>query len=91
MNTTVTEQADYISLYDYLGRPAGSALGYAVATYASKLKEPIRLKEIPNYNRLINTYRPTFLVDIFSNKNLKGIIEADAKEYEERKNKKAKV
>ena len=36
----------FISLYDYLGRPAGSALGKEVVEAASKLKIPMQIRHV---------------------------------------------
>ena len=83
----VTEKTEYLSLRDYLGRPAGSALGYAVATYATKLEEVIKLRDVPQYPKPINTYRLSFLKDAFNDKNLKALIEQDARLYEQKKSK----
>ena len=91
MSTTVVQAKEkFLSLFDYLGRPAGPALGYAVATYASKLKEPVQLREVPQYNKPINTYRPDYLKFAFNDKNLQAVIEEDVRLYNE-KQKKAKA
>lgn len=59
-----------MSLYEYLGRPAGSELGKQVAEVAIKLKETIKNQEIstPNYTGKVLTYRREFLDDYFGNK-----------------------
>lgn len=80
----VTEEK-YMSLFDYLGRPAGPALGYAIATNAAKVKEPIRLRELPHLKKPINTYRTSYLITAFNDKNLKAIIDEDVKLYNKQK------
>lgn len=75
----------YLSLFDYLGRPAGPALGYAIATNASKVKEPIKLRELPHLKKPINTYRTSYLITAFNDKNLKAIIDEDVKLYNNKK------
>mgnify|MGYP006272441181 CR=1 FL=1 len=75
---------EFKSLYEYLGnRRAGSALGYAIATRAKKLREPIHYKEEPAspYPRPISMYRVAFLQKAFTDPTMKEIIEKDRKEY----------
>ena len=86
----VMKVVDYMSLYDYLGRPAGSALGHAIATRASKHKEKIYHRDVPEspYNRPINLYRSAFLEAAFNDVALKELIEKDAREYREKRKKK---
>ena len=78
-----TKARDYMSLYDYLGRPAGSALGYAIATRAKKRKEVIHYRNVPEspYDRPISLYRADFLSQAFNDAALKEVIEKDVKEY----------
>ena len=57
-----------ISLYDYLGKPAGSALGKAVYIYAKSIKAHIGKKTVsisPYKNGLIRTYEKEFLDEYF--------------------------
>jgi hypothetical protein len=64
------EQKPYMmSLYDYLGRPAGPELGKEVAETAVKLKETIEKKYIENtrYKGEILMYRREFLDTYFGN------------------------
>ena len=58
----------FISLYDYLGRPAGSALGKQVAEAASRLKIPmsIRLVSTATYTGPIILYPENWLIGYFS-------------------------
>jgi hypothetical protein len=65
------EQKPYMmSLYDYLGRAAGSELGKEVAETAVKLKETIKTRYITNtrYKGEIMLYRREFLDEYFGKK-----------------------
>lgn len=59
-----------MSLYDYLGRAAGSELGKEVCEVAVKLKETIQEREISNskYTGKVHLYRREFLDEYFGNK-----------------------
>ena len=64
------EQKPYMmSLYEYLGKAAGSELGKEVAETAVKLKETIQKKYIENtrYKGEILMYRREFLDTYFGN------------------------
>lgn len=78
-----------LSLWDYLGRAAGNALGTAVYEVAKMAKEPVeqRLLDKPYYRGKVMVYRPTFLKAIFSEPILKRIIDEDVKQF----NKKNKI
>ena len=54
---------EYLSLYDYLGKPAGEELGLAVATEATKHGVQTQTREIsnPNYTGKVNLYPKDFL------------------------------
>ncbi len=54
---------EYLSLYDYLGKPAGGDLGKEVATMASKSGIEIKTREIsnPKYTGAVNLYPKDFL------------------------------
>ena len=54
---------EYLSLYDYLGKPAGEQLGKEVATAAIQSKIPIRTREVSNlkYTGTVNLYPKDFL------------------------------
>ena len=58
----------FISLYDYLGRPAGSALGKQVADAAAKLKIPMKIKHVSTarYTGPIMLYPENWLIGYFS-------------------------
>jgi hypothetical protein len=59
-----------MSLYDYLGRAAGSELGKQVADTAVKLKETIEKRHVsnPSYTGEVLLYRREFLDEYFGNK-----------------------
>ena len=58
----------FISLYDYLGRPAGSALGKEVVEAASKLKIQMKIRHVSTarYTRPIMLYPENWLIGYFS-------------------------
>ena len=58
----------FISLYDYLGRPAGSALGKEVVEAASKLKIPMQIRHVSTarYTGPIILYPENWLIGYFS-------------------------
>jgi hypothetical protein len=61
-----------LSLYDYLGRAAGSTLGKQVAEYAAerKIKYEIRSVTNPKYAGNIMLYPETFLKEYFNKPSL---------------------
>jgi hypothetical protein len=60
-------QEQYLSLYDYLNKPAGPDLGKAVAEHAKKSKIKSITKEIsnPKYTGKILMYPKSFLDGYF--------------------------
>ena len=72
-----------LSLYDYLGRPAGKALGYAVAHQAHLINAHVehRYVENPVYKGNVNLYCEDLLKSFFKNPAYKNVIENDIKEY----------
>ena len=58
----------FISLFDYLGKPAGSALGKEVAEAAAKLKLPIEIRHVSTarYTGPIMLYPENWLIGYFS-------------------------
>jgi len=60
-------QEQYLSLYDYLNKPAGPDLGKAVAEYAKKSKIKSVTKEIsnPKYTGKVLMYPKSFLDGYF--------------------------
>jgi hypothetical protein len=58
----------FLSLYDYLKRPAGRELGIQVSTAAQLEDIPIQTKEVsnPTYSGLIQMYPESWLDTYFS-------------------------
>jgi hypothetical protein len=54
---------EYLSLYDYLGKPAGGDLGKEVATAAGKAGIKLETREIsnPKYTGIVYLYPKDFL------------------------------
>jgi hypothetical protein len=54
---------EYLSLYDYLKRPAGGELGREVAQAASKAGVKLQTREVstPNYTGIVYLYPKDFL------------------------------
>jgi len=54
---------EYLSLYDYLGKPAGNDLGKEVATAAINANIKMQTREItnPKYEGRVNLYPKDFL------------------------------
>ena len=63
-----------VSLYDYLGRAAGSELGKQVADYAKIRKTVVGSRQVknPKYKGTILTYTPEFLDEFFKVKSVIG-------------------
>ena len=61
------ENREYLSLYDFLGKPAGMEMGRKVATYASKSKIQLETREVsnPNYTGKVLLYPKDFLEAFF--------------------------
>jgi hypothetical protein len=69
------EQKPYMmSLYEYLGRAAGSELGKQVADTAVKLRETIQEQDVsnPKYTGKVKLYRREFLDEYFGKKIYEG-------------------
>jgi hypothetical protein len=58
----------FMSLYDYLGKPAGSDLGEQVFRAASVSRIPVKTKEVttPKYKGKIMMYPENWLIGYFS-------------------------
>lgn len=65
---TMMNSEQFISLYDYLGRPAGSALGKQVADAASKSKIPMSIRHVSTktYTGPIILYPENWLIGYFT-------------------------
>jgi hypothetical protein len=61
------EDLNYLSLFDYLGKAAGSTLGKQVAEAAKEAKVPheIRYVSNPTYTGNVMLYPKSFLDDYF--------------------------
>jgi hypothetical protein len=69
------EQKPYMmSLYEYLGRAAGSELGKQVADTAVRLRETIQEQDVsnPKYTGKVKLYRREFLDEYFEKKIYDG-------------------
>lgn len=62
------ESENYLSLFDYLGRPAGSELGLEVEEAASRQNIVIRTRQVTTktYSGKINLYPKEFLAAYFA-------------------------
>jgi len=75
---------EMMSLYDFLGRPAGGELGKQVAEAAAKAKVGFETKEVsnPKYTGKVMMYPKSFLEEYFSppklDKDLQNTIWADS-------------
>jgi 6-pyruvoyltetrahydropterin/6-carboxytetrahydropterin synthase len=67
-----TKKEEMLSLYDYLGRPAGSELGKKVAEVATKLKVSINVREVQTktYKGQVLLYPKSFLESYFKPKTV---------------------
>lgn len=91
MSTTAVQAKEQptTSLFDFLGRKAGPALGAAVAEIAKLVNEPTSIRQVDTYTYKgpIVEYRYSFLKFIFNEPILKKIIEKDTAEYNKKRNK----
>jgi len=65
-----------LSLYDYLGYPAGNELGKEVAAAAAKSKAKFETREVsnPKYTGKVMLYPETFLKEFFESKKAKVVL-----------------
>jgi hypothetical protein len=66
------KKVEMLSLYDYLGRAAGSKLGELVAKYAKLRKARYGVKEVSHigYQGTVQTYTKAFLDECFEARKL---------------------
>lgn len=66
---------EMMSLFDYLGRAAGTDLGKRVHDTATKLGEPITTRQVNNvrYKGAVCMYRKQFLQEYFSTVQTKEV------------------
>jgi hypothetical protein len=59
---------EFISLYDYLGMPAGNELGKQVNEAAKQNNQPVKFREVstPNYTGKVMLYKQEFLDNYFN-------------------------
>ena len=67
---------EYLSLYDYLGYPAGNELGKEVAAAASKSNVKFETREVsnPKYTGKVMLYPENFLKEYFESKQAKLVL-----------------
>jgi hypothetical protein len=72
MEEIKVQHVKMLSLYDYLGRAAGSKLGKQVAEYAKLRKAMYGVKEVSHfgYHGIVQTYTEAFLKECFNTKNI---------------------
>ena len=65
-----------LSLYDYLGYPAGNTLGKEVATAAEKAKVKFEMREIsnPKYTGKVMLYPENFLKEYFQSQQQSKVV-----------------
>tara|TARA_R110000868_G_scaffold28468_1_gene106716 strand:+ start:197 stop:457 length:261 start_codon:yes stop_codon:yes gene_type:complete len=70
------KEVEYLSLYDFLGKAAGSVLGKAVSAEAVKMGVGWRHKEVPHsgYEGKVMTYPTNFLKEYFHKEDPKDNI-----------------
>ena len=63
------KEEEFVSLYDFLGKPAGSELGKTVFLEAKKQNQPTQIREVsnPKYKGKIMLYDINFLKSYFFN------------------------
>jgi len=61
-----------LSLFDYLGKPAGTELGGKVYEAAKKTNTPVAIREVQTrtYSGKVMLYPKTFLDDFFTEKEV---------------------
>ena len=79
-------QEKMLSLFDYLGRAAGSKLGLEVAKYAREQNSKIEIRQVsnPKYTGPINLYTENLLLAFFNNPNYREDIKKDEQWYNEK-------
>ena len=62
---------EFMSLYEYLGKPAGGELGKLVYDKAKELKQPVETREVSTrtYTGKVIIYPREFLDSYFNNQN----------------------
>jgi hypothetical protein len=75
---------EYLSLYDYLGKPAGKELGGEVARAAHEVKIPIQERQVsnPKYTGPVHLYPKDFL-DFYFEKPEENPTLGDRQDYDD--------
>lgn len=62
-----SNEEQFLSLYDFLGKPAGGDLGKAVHAEAKRVKQPIRNRDVKTkkYEGKVLLYKKEFLETYF--------------------------
>jgi hypothetical protein len=70
---------EFLSLFDFLGYPAGKNLGESVYKYALEQKTPVSTRQVSTrtYTGKVMLYTRPFLREFFGNPAYKSIIDAD--------------
>jgi len=73
-----------LSLYDYLGYPAGNELGKEVAAAASKSNVKFETREVsnPKYTGKVMLYPENFLKEYFESKQAKLVLSSASEDDE---------
>ncbi len=68
MNITQEQPENYMSLFDFLGKPAGGELGQKVCNEAIRKKVSMLQREVStkNYTGKVMTYPEVFLKEYFN-------------------------
>jgi len=74
MNITMEQEGNYMSLFDFLGKPAGMELGREVSEEAIRRKVNIGRREVSNknYTGNVHLYPEEFLKEYFGAKVLES-------------------
>ena len=75
LETQVHGLGEYVSLFEYLQKPAGRDLGKEVFIYSKEINLPIRDIENPKYKGKVCLYPREFLKLYFCSENNLGVVE----------------
>jgi hypothetical protein len=72
----------YMSLFDFLGKPAGNKIGKEVFDYSKKIRITIKYRDIttPKYNGNVCLYPLGFLTLYFNSENNLNVVVEEPKE-----------
>lgn len=65
------KQQEFLSLYEYLGKPAGGELGKQVAKAAKNQNQPTKTRDVTTskYTGKVFLYTREFLIEYFNKEN----------------------